>query len=76
LAWRAVRKANIPTIKEPSGLFRSDEKRPNGLTLIPWKYGKCVTWDVTVTDTLAQSYLSSTSRVSGGAAEAAADRSH
>ena len=43
-------------------------------TLIPWKNGKCVTWDVTVTDTLAQSYLSSTSSTFGGAAEAAADR--
>jgi len=38
------------------------------------KNGKCVTWDVTVTDTLAQSYLSSTSSTSSGAAEAAADR--
>ena len=34
--------------------------------------GRCVTWDVTVTDMLAQSYLSSTSITSGGAAEAAA----
>jgi len=36
--------------------------------------GRCATWDVTVTDTLAQSYLSSTSITSGGAAEAAAGR--
>jgi len=33
-----------------------------------------MTWDVTIIDTLAQSYLSSTSITSGGAAEAAADR--
>jgi len=29
--------ANIPTVKEPSGLRRSDGKRPDGLTLIPWQ---------------------------------------
>ena len=32
------------------------------------------TWDVTVTDTMAQSYLPVTSQTSGAAAEAAADR--
>ena len=31
-------------------------------------------WDVTVTDTLAESYLASTSTVAGGAAEGAASR--
>jgi len=48
--------------------------RMAGLTLMLWKNRRCVTWDVTVTDTLAQSYLSSTSITSDGAAEAAADR--
>jgi len=33
-----------------------------------------VTWDVTVTDTMAQSYLPMTSQTSGAATEAAADR--
>jgi len=54
---------------ELSGLFRSDGKRPDGLTLTPWKNGGCVTWDVTITDTLAQSYLPATSGSSGAAAE-------
>ena len=54
LVWRGVSTANIPATKEPSGLFRSDGKRPDGLTLIPWKNGRCVAWDVTVTDSLAQ----------------------
>jgi len=48
-------KANIPAVKEPSGLLRTDGKRPDGVTLIPWKDGRCVTWDVTVTDMMAQS---------------------
>ena len=35
---------------------------------------ECVTWHVTVTDTMAQSYLPVTSQTSGAAAEATADR--
>jgi len=56
------------------GRLRTDGKRPDGVTLIPWKNGRCVTWDATVTDTMAQSYLPVTSQTSGAAAEAAADR--
>jgi len=44
-------KAAIPALKKPSGLLRTDGKRPDGVTLLPWKQGKCVTWDVTVSDT-------------------------
>jgi len=74
LVWRGLSTANIPATKEPSGLFRSDGKRPDGLTLIPWKNVRCVTWDVTVTDTLTQSSLPATSGSLGAAAEAAAER--
>ena len=40
---RAFASAGIPAMKEPQGLSRSDEKRPDGLTLIPWQAGKAVT---------------------------------
>ena len=60
--------------KEPAGLIRSDGKRPDGLTLIPWSGGRCLTWDVTVTDTLAESFLPVTSPVQGGVADFAAER--
>ena len=69
LVWRALGKVNIPSVKEPSGLSRSDGKRPDGLTLIPWENGRCVAWDVIVSDTLAQSHLSSTSITAGGSAD-------
>ena len=72
LVWRAMTRANIPAIKEPAGLLRSDGKRPDGLTQIPWQAGKCLTWDVTIADTLATSYLTSTSLTAGSAAERAA----
>jgi len=49
--------AGIPVSKEPSGLTRTDGKRPDGLTLIPWQAGKPLTWDVTVVSTLADSHV-------------------
>jgi len=52
----------------------TDGKRPDGVTLLPWNQGKCVTWDVTVSDTLAQSYLHETYQTPGAAAEATAER--
>jgi len=55
-------KADIPALKEPSGPLRTDGKRPDGVTLLPWKKGKCITWDVTVSDSLAQSYVHDTSQ--------------
>jgi len=61
-------------LKEPSGLLRTDGKRPDGVTLLPWKQEKCATWDITVSDTLAQSYVRETSKTPGAAAEAAAER--
>jgi hypothetical protein len=74
IVYRALNRANIPAVKEPAGLLRTDGKRPDGLTLIPWQGGRCATWDVTVTDTLAESYLPITSSVPGGAAEGASER--
>jgi len=72
--WLAVGRANVPEVVEPTDLLRSDGKRPDGLTQIPWQVGKCTTWDVTVTDTLTESYIQATSSSAGAAAEGAADR--
>jgi len=51
-----------------------DGQRPDGLTLIPWKDGKLLTWDVTVVSTLAASYVDVTSRSVGTVTEVAASR--
>ena len=67
-------KAGYPSIKGPHGLLRSDGKRPDGITLIPWREGRSATWDVTVTHTVATSYLGLTSECAAAAAEAAAKR--
>ena len=74
IIWRALQKADIPCSKEPSGLLRSDGKRPDGTTLVPWAAGKYITWDVTNVHTCAASYLHRTSTIAGGAAELAAVR--
>ena len=42
------------------------------MTLIPWREGRSVLWDVTIRDTTADSYLSKTSSAAGAAAEEAA----
>ena len=74
IIWRALNNADVPSTKEPTGLVRTDGKRPDGLSQIPWAEGKCVTWDVTVTDTLAGYNLASSRAAAGSAAEAAARR--
>ena len=46
--------AHVTFVLEPVGLNRGDGKRPDGLTIFPWKFGKAVMWDGTVVDTVAQ----------------------
>ena len=65
-------KAKIPAEKEQQGLLRYDGKRPDGVTLIPWRQGKALAWDVTVSDTYATSNLQLTAEKSGKAADKAA----
>ena len=74
IIWRALQRAEVPSTKEPTGLFRSDGKRPDGATLIPWSRGKYMTWDATSVHTCANSYLHLTSMTPGAAAEMAATR--
>jgi hypothetical protein len=46
------------------------------MTLVPWIKGQPLIWDVTIGDTLADSYVLKTSEVSGFAAEMAFKRKH
>jgi hypothetical protein len=74
LMYRALIRVGVPATKEPKGLLRADGKRPDGLTLVHWLEGHSITWDVTIADTVAESYLANTSVTAGAAAEAAAER--
>ncbi|ESN99108.1 hypothetical protein HELRODRAFT_162599 [Helobdella robusta] len=72
-ALSALCNASIPVLKEPSGISALDGKRPDGCTLIPWRAGRCLAWDVTVPGTLAERYVHLTSKESGLAATRASD---
>ena len=50
--------AQVPSRLEPSGIIRSDGKRPGGVTLVPWisRRMKGMGWDVTCPDTFAVCY--------------------
>ena len=41
---RSLEAAKVPCHLEPTGLYRSDGKRPDGATLVPWKRGKVLVW--------------------------------
>ena len=44
---------HIPSRLEPTGFMRLDGKRPDGVTLAPWKSGCLLVWDATYLDALA-----------------------
>ena len=69
ILWRAIKRAQMPTVKEPINLMRDDNKRPDGTTLLPWARGKPMAWDVTVPDIYAESHIGSTATKPGAAAQ-------
>ena len=55
---RSLESAKVPSVLEPSGILRYDNKRPDGASMIPWSHGKLLLWDVTFPNTLCSpSYL-------------------
>ncbi|CAH2233925.1 jg14683 [Pararge aegeria aegeria] len=68
---RSLATAHVPAVLEPIGLARSDGKRPDGMTLIPWRLGRSLLWDATCVDTLAASHIQATSSMVGAAASSA-----
>ena len=74
LIKRALASANVPAILEPNSLFRDDDKRPDGLTVMPWANGRCMVWYFTCPDTLAASHLNRAVVSPGAVANDAEDR--
>ena len=60
----ALVSARIPCHLEPSGLYRSDGKHPDGASVVPWRCGKILVWDATCVDTLAPSHQALAARES------------
>ena len=71
LVRRSLASAKIPSHLEPSGIMRSDEKRPDGATVMPWKSGQTLAWDVTCPDTFAPSHMALAAREAGTVASKA-----
>uniref|UniRef100_A0A8D9A2M9 Uncharacterized protein n=1 Tax=Cacopsylla melanoneura TaxID=428564 RepID=A0A8D9A2M9_9HEMI len=71
---RALSSAKVPAVLEPVGVMREDGRRPDGMSIIPWKNGKCMVWDATCTDTLAPSNIKLASKEAGSVAEMAASK--
>jgi hypothetical protein len=69
---RALIKAGVAACREPLGLSPNDDRRPDGITVIPWTRGKCAIWDFTCPDTMAPSHVATTSVTVGAAATTAA----
>jgi len=47
IVMAALSSAEIPIRLEHRGRSRDDGKRPDGVTSMPWKNGRCLIWDVT-----------------------------
>ena len=62
---RSLSAANIPSRLEPSGLYRTNGKRPDGCSILPWRCRKALVWDATCPDTYAPSHLSAAVRGPG-----------
>ena len=71
---RALSTCHIPSGLEPTGLDRSDGKRPDGITTVPWKSGNLLVWDATCSDTYAPSHLAQSNMAAGAVASQAEDQ--
>ena len=70
---QSLSSTHIPSVLGPRHLFRTDQKRPDGLTLVPWAVGKQLLWDVTVVDSLAYCRINVGSVCNPGTAAAEAE---
>ena len=66
--------AHVPSRLEPSGLYRSDGKRPDGVSIVPWKCGQLLVWDATCPDTFAPSYSTIAAKQVGAVAQQAEEK--
>jgi len=68
---RAFVSSGTLATREPYGLCTSNGKRPDGVTQLPWRRGRCLAWDATCPDTFASSHVMSCSNEAGSAAAVA-----
>ena len=74
LIYRALAAAGLSAILEPRGLDRGDGRRPDGVTVFPFRRGRMLMWDATCVNTYASTHLLDCASTAGAAARAAEDR--
>ena len=74
LVKRSLGSAKISAHLQPVGICRSDGKRPDWATVLPWRSGRILVWDATCPDTFAPSHLGLASRGAGAVADQAEER--
>ena len=65
LIRKSLASAKIPSHLEPSGIMRSDGKRPDEATEMPWKNSRTMLWDATCPDNFALSHVAHAAREAG-----------
>jgi len=64
----ALCSAGVPATLKAQALLRDDGKNPDGLIIVPWTKGRCLTRDATFSDTLAPTFLPLTPKAAGAGA--------
>ena len=70
LIKQSLSSTQILSVLEQRHLYRTDQKRPDGLTLVSWAVGKQLLWDVTIVDSLAPCRINARSVCNPGTAAA------
>jgi len=68
LLCRAFTSSGTLSTREPHSLCTTGGKSPDGVTLVPWKRGRCLACDATCPDTYARSAIHESSVQAGSAA--------
>ena len=68
---RSLNTAGIPSVWEPPGLDRGDRRRPDGMSVFPFKNDKALVWDATCADTFAATNINNCALDPAHAANAA-----
>ena len=71
---RTLNAAGIHSYLEPTGLDRTDGRRPDGVTVVPFSMGRSLSWDATCSDTFAQTSINHSAISAGYAANRAEER--
>ena len=71
---RALKSAGVPSVLEPICLDRGDGKRPDSLTIFPFKKSLCFCWDATCVNTFSDTNLLNSAVAAASAAEDAEKR--